>query len=813
VLDTALQKLDILIQNLDTYIKDHYSEADTRVKFIDPLLTDVLGWNEYLHIRREENYKEDEERRCIDYLVSLQEPVLVVEAKKNLKEFEIPTTVERVRYSLDGVIKDWKNAWSAIRQVQGYCVHTGARYALVTNGHQYIAFKAISERTSWLKGHALVLRSPEILRKNFTLFYECLSKEAIAQDKLTDFAFPTESPTLRKKPRALIKVTNTGYRNELYCVLDSAFRQILLDVPSNDPNFLRECYCSSEDAMRYKGQLSSVLVDRLPIFRSPVEEVRPGDRRDSFALAIGREDIAATGTPLFVVMGGTGVGKTSFLHWYFDQAIPQDVKDNSVIIFCDYRTIECNTEELHSLTLKLVIDQIISQTAEYTTKFNQLYEMFRKKIDRELEGALKPFAKDSDERQKRIGELLMKFQDYSPQHLLAIASYLDNKRKNQVVVVLDNMDQKSPELQDKLYQVGNEFVYGCNLVVVLSLREATYRRMTNSPNFNAFASREFHVKAQPIDMILEKRLAFLRDRLSTEKVTVQTPTGTIDVLDFHRFIALIRRSLLSEQADPHIIECITAISNGNIREQLEMIYSFLVSGQTKIDEYFWTYARDEEKNIPFHEVLHSLLHEDTKFFDEGLGHRFINIFEPAATANSSHFTALRILSYLELVLGQTGELRQTDFVTDADIFTEFGDYGWSKNEISFHTHRLATFGLLMPESGDIKDSVTQQPWALTKSGIYYATTLYQEFTYFSAMASDTSIGDLDLANEIAQILRDNIQSAKVPLNVRRRMAEKFIGYLDSKEQSEVKGAISKHPVLGKVRFVPRMIQALRKVPR
>lgn len=232
MIDTALKKLDELIKHLDVYIKDHFSEADTRVKFIDPLLKDVLGWNEHLHIRREENFHKDKERRCIDYIVSLQEPILVVEAKKNLKKFEIPTTLESIDYSLSGVMQNWKNAWSAICQVQNYCVNTGARYALITNGHQYIAFKAVSEHTSWLKGHALVLGSPDILRKNITLFYECLSKEAIAQDRLTDFAFSSEEPILRKKPRTLINVTNTGYRNQLYSILDSAFRETLLDVPS-----------------------------------------------------------------------------------------------------------------------------------------------------------------------------------------------------------------------------------------------------------------------------------------------------------------------------------------------------------------------------------------------------------------------------------------------------------------------------------------------------------------------------------------------------------------------------------------------------
>lgn len=565
--------------------------------------------------------------------------------------------------------------------------------------------------------------------------------------------------------------------------------------------------------MRYRGQLNSVLVDRLPIFRTPVEEIRPGDRRDSFDITIGKKNIGLSSTPLFVVMGGTGVGKTTFLRWYFDHGIQDEVKGDSVIVFCDYRNIECNKDELHALTLRLVIDEIISQTEDYTSKFNQLYEIFRKRVDRELQGALKPFIEDKDEKNRQIGKLLIDFQDFTPQHLHAIVSYLKEKKNYQVIVILDNMDQKPPELQDKLYQIGNEFVYGCNLVVIVSFREATYRRMTNSPNINAFASKEFHVKAQPIDLILEKRLDFLRNKLSTTKLTIETPTGTLDVLDFDRFIGLIRRSLLSEKADYRILECITAVSNGNIREQLEMIYSFLISGQTKIDEYFWDYASNQEANIPFHEVLHSLLHEDRKFFDEGLGHRFMNVFEPAPKKNASHFTSLRILKYLQCALGQTGELRPTDFITEEDIFEEFGDYGLSKEEITFHMRRLANFGLLMPESGDFRDMLTDQPCALTKCGMYYLDTLYKDFSYFSAMACDTNVADVNLANEIGQILHDNIDSAKIQLQARRKMAERFVGYLDSREQKEIKGSISRHPVLGRIRFVPRIIQALRKIPK
>ena len=118
----------------------------------------------------------------------------------------------------------------------------------------------------------------------------------------------------------------------------------------------------------------------------------------------------------------------------------------------------------------------------------------------------------------------------------------------------------------------------------------------------------------------------------------------------------------------------------------------------------------------------------------------------------------------------------------------------------------------MPESGSPRDVIVSQACALTRCGTYYLNVLAGEFTYFSAMASDTGIADQRVASEIGTMLRDNISGPKIPLPVRRGIAKRFVGYLDSKERAEVKGAIRRHPVLGKARFVPRMITALRALP-
>jgi hypothetical protein len=492
--------------------------------------------------------------------------------------------------------------------------------------------------------------------------------------------------------------------------------------------------------------------------------------------------------------------------------MPKEARKASVVITCDFRKIDAAPAELHQRTLKVVIDAIMAATSQYTSSFTQLYEIFREEIDREFKGALAPYSSDRTEREKKTSELLVRFQDYSSDHLRKVVRYLRVKCNLQTIIILDNMDQKSEELQDRLYQVAQEFVFSCKAIVAIALRESTYQRMLRSPNFNAFSSVEFHVKGQPLDIILEKRLQFLSAKLSTEKVSVVVSRGRkIDSADLDRFLNLIRISLLGNNADPQILGCVSSVSNGNIREQLGMLYSFFVSGQTKIDEYFWEYAKDVSRAIPFHEVLHSLLYDDQKVFQETVGHRFMNVFAGNPTGRANHFMALRILAYLHYGLGQAGELKSTDFVHRDEVSQQFEAFGWQRAEVGFQFRRLTQFGLLMPESGDPIDKNMEQPFALTKCGLYYLTRLYREFSYIAAMACDTSMSDMSVICDIADILKRSIYAPKIPLQARREIAARFVGYLDAEEKRELAGSVQNHAVLGGVRFVPGMITTLHNI--
>jgi hypothetical protein len=94
------------------------SEADTRVKIIDRILTEVLMWPEEC-ISREGHVHSG----FIDYTLSVQgRPYVAVEAKKEGISFVLPIDAEKHRgLRIDGPLSTDKAIKDAIDQVRGYC--------------------------------------------------------------------------------------------------------------------------------------------------------------------------------------------------------------------------------------------------------------------------------------------------------------------------------------------------------------------------------------------------------------------------------------------------------------------------------------------------------------------------------------------------------------------------------------------------------------------------------------------------------------------------------------------------------------------
>lgn len=112
---------------------EEWSEADTHSKLIDRFLIRCLEWPEP-NIRRELTNKNER----LDYLLSIQKLVLVVEAKRRATLFAIPPQKPFYSAKMKNLLQANPSLEPDVGQVQGYCSAWSVPYAALTNGRQLL---------------------------------------------------------------------------------------------------------------------------------------------------------------------------------------------------------------------------------------------------------------------------------------------------------------------------------------------------------------------------------------------------------------------------------------------------------------------------------------------------------------------------------------------------------------------------------------------------------------------------------------------------------------------------------------------------
>jgi len=139
-IDYGHSKLHHVIETYGKLKLADANEAETRKKVIDTILEDVLGWIPEEDIRYEERVCEDEQITVADYSVKTATTVIVVEAKKASKCFELP--INKTSGVMGGVLKEGE-VGRTIRQVRDYARKLSIPFAVATNGNAWIIFPAV----------------------------------------------------------------------------------------------------------------------------------------------------------------------------------------------------------------------------------------------------------------------------------------------------------------------------------------------------------------------------------------------------------------------------------------------------------------------------------------------------------------------------------------------------------------------------------------------------------------------------------------------------------------------------------------------
>lgn len=763
--DMALQRF----KELKISVFAGLTESDTRAKMVDPIFKDCLGWKES-DIARETHVHDG----YLDYVFSIDDVrKFVLEAKSEGLSFLIPDSLGNRRYRISGTITTDPRIRQAIEQTQEYCINSGVRYGVASNGRQYVVFEAFRYGSDWREGRCVVFQSLEDIIRNFSLFWNILGRESVSKGSLRRYITEEEVPLEFIVPRERLHAKDTTLaRNDLSPSLEPLINYVFGEVIKDwQLDVLKTCYVRKKE-YQHAGMQIGRHFDRPPEFarKYNVQVILESEKESgSFQEVYQRcEEFLRkqTGTgSLILLMGGIGCGKTTFIHHFFNFVIPRP--SETAWFYVDFTQASPDPEQIEKYVYECILKDL-------ERKYSDKLSLLKKDLAKVGVDSIRPDTKD----------MIVLFTKLAAEGSI-------------VSLVLDNADQHSyvsPKYQERVLQIAKNLTETLRTITIVTLREESFFRSTMSGVLDAFVLPVFHLSSPSFEDLIRSRTEFVIALL--EKNDDEIRARTRSTLDYSRikpvlvaFFAVVQNSLRSSRRmGGEILRFINEMSGGNMRLALDFFRTFLVSGNTDVGEMLDIDRQDRERGgigyqIPFHHAIKSIILENSRIYSESRS-KVMNLFGLSPEYSSSHFLNLRILDYLHGRMAYE-TVHGRGFVDIDSLLLEGEKLSISGRAIEESIKEMAYFGLVQFENQSKTGYDTAAYVRITNSGTYYLKELVDKFVYLDLMWMDTPMLDETRVQELLEYVVE-LKGYKVftDLEDRFRRTEIFLGYLREMEEME-----------------------------
>jgi len=791
-IDESKKGFELFKNVINTFIAEDLNESDTRSKLIDFLLKDVLGWLEQ-DIKREGRLS----LGYFDYQISAPGVNFIVEAKRNFRDFVIPKNHRRAK-----VRTLYHENENLFKQIRSYAIDIGLQYGVLTNGHQFIFAKLFNtDGKNWLDNECLIFNSIGDIENRYIEFYENISKFSLVNNGGFIFDFPVKDFESNTLISTLIDRDKELVRNSLSAkltpIIDRIFGEIFSDESDTDSEFIEKCFVENSETKKNRDEIDRLFADRAPQLTNVVRAVNLESIRTQISDEIRTDEINVrnlTPPKPIVIVGSKGAGKTTFINHLFKSTTNESL-DNHLIVYLDLRTF---FDSYKSFDPANIAKQIIEKTLDAYPElelhsFKVLIRIYIKQIKENDESIwLHDKSSNLDGYQTKLSKFLEESKADYVKHLEYLNKYLVKERRKRIIVILDNADQYSSEIQEKVFLFSHSLAKSSYCGTVISLREGYYYKWRYSPPFDAYESNVYHITAPKYSEVLLKRINYTLETLNLEGISrgendkgfrIELPNQSVI-----EFMSGLKDSLFTE-LNRDLLDYLDFTTYPNIREGLKVFKQFLISGHTNVSDYIIRerFKPPDIKNpqvIPIFEFVKAIgLHNKLYFNSEfSIVH---NLFIPPSGSND-HFINFYVLKDLNDFLESKGSANR--YILSNSIIEKFVDLGYRANAIVNSLTRLLKMNLL-----DTDEQLSDVDWSsipkslnigITSKGFYYYKELCTRFHYLNLVLQDTPIFEKSYFEKIRGNFPLSDENGKRNLEQRLDIVKLFIEYLKDQEKRQ-----------------------------
>jgi len=398
--DVAYQVLTRMMPEIINDLGTSTTEADTRLRVIDRVLIEILGWP-----RADIKTEEKTDTGFADYVCKDSTfSRMVVEAKRDGRTLGVDNKA-MTNYRLNGPVFLADAAKEGITQAISYGGSKNAELAVVTNGREWIVFRAnrLGDGTDTRDGMAFVFPGLAEVDQHFTTFYDLLSRESVLGYKFRPLFQEAEGQPIRS--RVFGRSLRAPHSARLLPIsplgadIDKMMSSFFQLTGHDDPDMIRECFVETAESQRADRRLARIAADI-------VDRIRPLETREGQALADLIERLHETSAREFVLLVGIkGSGKSTFTKRFFDVVLARRVAEHCVVVSVDLRSSSGNLGGLTDwLDRQLLAALEASLFAEGPT-FSEIQGMFYDEYSRLRRGNWSVlYENNKEEFQIRFGE-------------------------------------------------------------------------------------------------------------------------------------------------------------------------------------------------------------------------------------------------------------------------------------------------------------------------------------------------------------------------------------------------------------------------
>lgn len=770
---------------------EKWTEADTRSKIIDRLLINCLEWPEN-SIRRELTIKDER----LDYLLSLEKPVLVLEAKRHALTFAIPPKRPFFQIKLSTLLQGNPSLEPDVEQVQGYCSTWSVPYAALTNGKQLLVFCAFRfDGKPWREGVVHVF-SDIFGKYDYADLCAVLSRHAYLSNEVYSRFYRTPRLDKAKSVLSVYARPNTTLTpNPLGVAIEPLLRSAFADAVTEDSEeVLRNCYVYPADCRLREEELEALLLDRPPQFNAHITDIQ---NKNSF-YQFGQQLQAYLGidkpSQIVFVVGGIGVGKTMFIRRFFEIAADDALRLKTTYLYVDFRNPTTDPAKVDTFIVKKIKEAILakddaSNPSDPETSFDfhsteALEQIFWPHLQRFYTGPEAEMKKiDSALWEKRRLEHLCELRNEDLEFVKGSIRVMRNRYHRHVVVVIDNADVCNEDYQRAVYLYVRTLLSELKVPIIVALREEWYWHFNRGGGpRTAFHDIVYHIPCPLARDVIAKRLEYAISLVS--KYPIPHPTFdlhgmTVQADSMIKYLTILQAALIGSEELGSFYEC---YANRSIRRGLDIFLDFVRSGHTETDVYLRALMNEGSYRIAFHQFFKSVTRGHYSYYGE-TNSRMPNVLQLQGRLHRSHFYRLNVLRYLynhrryRNVLGD-------GFIEKPILYELTSQVGIDNEDFTVLINYFLMNELVEADNRKKFYQDDALAFRITVLGGLLCDKLIRRFEYLEMVLCDTSIQDESLVQLLLETYKEGVKPAVMD---RLKAVKAWIKYLQHEEQIELSG--------------------------